>query len=291
MTLSMTGFGKAQVSYGEKSITVEIRCLNSKQQDVFVKLPSLYKSKELEIRNLLIEKLTRGKIELFLFTDSAAGVSTAKINTSLLENYFKQVQPLLGKSEWSPDILSALLRLPEVMSSDREELEEGEWKVLLQAVHQALEQVTIFRTQEGKNLEKDLLFRLDNILKGLENIISLDEQRHQKTREKLWKAVSEIQENLVDKNRFEQELIYYLEKMDITEEKVRLKSHCDYFLECINAGAEKGEKGKKLGFVSQEMGREINTIGSKVNDSQMQKIVVGMKDELEKIKEQLLNIL
>jgi uncharacterized protein (TIGR00255 family) len=288
MTLSMTGFGKAQFTLNEKSISIEIKCLNSKQQDIFVKLPSIYKSKELELRNLLIEKLTRGKIELFFYIESAHQQNGNIINTKVLQSYFEQVKPLLQTKELTPELLATLLRLPDIFSSEKEELDEKEWIKVLEAVHQAIAQVNAFRSQEGSNLKKDLLLRINNIAAGLQTIVVKDGDRIQKTKDKLTKAVSDIQENLLDKNRFEQELIYYLEKLDITEEKVRLKSHCDYFLESLE-NAE--EKGKKLGFVSQEIGREINTIGSKVNDSEMQKIVVSMKDELEKIKEQLLNIL
>ena len=284
----MTGFGKAQFTINEKSISIEIKCLNSKQQDIFVKLPSIYKSKELELRNLLIEKLTRGKIELFFYIESAQQQNGNIINTKVLQSYFEQVKPLLQTKELTPELLATLLRLPDIFSSEKEELDEKEWTKVLEAVHQAIAQVNAFRSQEGSNLKKDLLLRINNIAAGLQTIVVKDGDRIQKTKDKLSKAVSDIQENLLDKNRFEQELIYYLEKLDITEEKVRLKSHCDYFLESLE-NAE--EKGKKLGFVSQEIGREINTIGSKVNDSEMQKIVVSMKDELEKIKEQLLNIL
>ena len=284
----MTGFGKAQFTINEKSISIEIKCLNSKQQDIFVKLPSIYKSKELELRNLLIEKLTRGKIELFFYIESAQQQNGNIINTKVLQSYFEQVKPLLQIKELTPELLATLLRLPDIFSSEKEELDEKEWTKVLEAVHQAIAQVNAFRSQEGSNLKKDLLLRINNIAAGLQTIVVKDGDRIQKTKDKLSKAVSDIQENLLDKNRFEQELIYYLEKLDITEEKVRLKSHCDYFLESLE-NAE--EKGKKLGFVSQEIGREINTIGSKVNDSEMQKIVVSMKDELEKIKEQLLNIL
>ena len=284
----MTGFGKAQFTLNEKSISIEIKCLNSKQQDIFVKLPSIYKSKELELRNLLIEKLTRGKIELFFYIESAQQQNCNIINTKVLQSYFEQVKPLLQTKELTPELLATLLRLPDIFSSEKEELDEKEWTKVLEAVHQAIAQVNAFRSQEGSNLKKDLLLRINNIAAGLQTIVVKDGDRIQKTKDKLSKAVSDIQENLLDKNRFEQELIYYLEKLDITEEKVRLKSHCDYFLESLE-NAE--EKGKKLGFVSQEIGREINTIGSKVNDSEMQKIVVSMKDELEKIKEQLLNIL
>ncbi len=284
----MTGFGKAQFTSNEKSISIEIKCLNSKQQDVFVKLPSVFKSKELELRNLLIEKLIRGKIEFFLYTDNGSQQSANKINTTLVQSYFDQVKPLLKSDELTPELLATILRMPDIFSSEKEELDENEWSKVLLAVNQAIEQVIVFRAKEGDNLKQDLLLRIGNISKGLATIVTKDVERIQKTKDKLAKAVSEIKENLLDKNRFEQELIYYLEKMDITEEKVRLKSHCDYFLESLETAED---KGKKLGFVSQEIGREINTIGSKVNDSEMQKIVVSMKDELEKIKEQLLNIL
>lgn len=287
MTYSMTGFGKAQFTIDGKSFSVEIKCLNSKQQDVSVRMPSKYKSKELAIRNLLIEGLKRGKIELSIYVDSGSENKAQKINEDIFSAYAAQIKGLTDEG-LSPEIVSAILKMPDVFSTEKEEMQESEWEEMEKNILLAIQQVKDFRKTEGANLEKDLVNRIYNINKGLEDIIERDEVRIQKVKNKIKTAVEEIHEKLLDKNRFEQELIYYLEKLDITEEKVRLKSHTDYFLDAMS---KSGEKGKKLGFVSQEIGREINTIGSKANDSEMQQTVVGMKDELEKIKEQMLNIL
>jgi len=287
MTYSMTGFGKAQFTFEDKSYNIEIKCLNSKQQDVTVRMPSKFKSKELELRKLIINKLTRGKIEFSMYYTAAEGNKGQSINQSVFNNYVNQLSELTGKE---PDgaLIAAVLKMPEVMSTEKEEFNESEWLAVLEGVESALVNVLSFRATEGNNLHTDLDLRINNIEQKLEEVIERDKLRTLKIKEKLNSAVQEIHEKLLDKNRFEQELIFYLEKMDITEEKVRLKSHTTYFHETI---ALAGEKGKKLAFISQEIGREINTIGSKANDSEMQKMVVGMKDELEKIKEQLLNIL
>lgn len=287
MTYSMTGFGKAQFTLEGKSFNVEIKCLNSKQQDVSVRMPSKYKSKEIIIRNLLIEGLKRGKIELSVYVDSGSEQRIQSINPAVFKAYTEQITSLTNQ-ELSADLTAVILKMPEVFSVEKEELNEQEWLLLEKTIFEAIEQVKTFRKVEGENLQKDLLQRVSNINTGLTTIIDRDVIRIQKVKDRLNTSIQEIQEKLLDKNRFEQELIYYLEKLDITEEKVRLKSHTDYFLDALN---QDEEKGKKLGFVSQEIGREINTIGSKANDSEMQQTVVGMKDELEKIKEQLLNIL
>jgi uncharacterized protein (TIGR00255 family) len=287
MTYSMTGFGKAQFSFEDKSYNIEIKCLNSKQQDVTVRMPSKFKSKELELRKLIIEKLTRGKIEFSMYYTAAEGSKGQTINSSVFTNYVNQLSELTG-SKADGALVAAVLKMPEVMSAEKEEFNEAEWLAVLEGVESALVNVLSFRETEGKNLHADLDLRISNIEQKLEEVIERDELRTLKIKDKLNAAVQDIHDKLLDKNRFEQELIYYLEKMDITEEKVRLKSHTTYFHETITLD---GEKGKKLAFISQEIGREINTIGSKANDSEMQKMVVEMKDELEKIKEQLLNIL
>lgn len=287
MSFSMTGFGKSEVTFEEKSYNIEIKCLNSKQQDVSVRIPNKFKSKELVLRNLLIGKLKRGKIELSMYFSTAEDRRGQVINEKVFNNYTRQLKNLVG-GDIDGTLAAAVLKMPEVMSVEKEEFNEQEWELVKKGVEIALDQVVEFRKTEGKNLEDDLMLRINNIDQKLEAIIERDVERTVKIKDRLNAAVEEIEEKLLDKNRFEQELIYYLEKMDITEEKVRLKSHNKYFRETMN---NVGEKGKKLGFISQEIGREINTIGSKANDSEMQKIVVGMKDELEKIKEQLLNIL
>ncbi len=287
MVHSMTGFGKAEFTQGSNSFSIEIKCLNSKQQDVSIRMPSKYKSKELLIRNLLIGNLKRGKVELSIHVDSGSKKSGQTINTTVFNAYKEQLESIVGGS-LSDEMLTGILKMPDVFSVEKEALQEDEWSLIRVNIEAAIKNVIEFRTAEGDNLEKDLIFRIENIEGGLENILVSDTARIQKVKDRIKNAVGEIEEKLIDKNRLEQELIYYLEKLDITEEKVRLKSHTDYFRQNLQ---QKGDKGKKLGFISQEIGREINTIGSKANDSAMQQIVVGMKDELEKIKEQLLNIL
>lgn len=287
MTHSMTGFGKVQFTIKDKSFSIEIKCLNSKQQDISVRMPSMYKSKELELRNALIKGLKRGKIELFIHVSSGSEQKTQSINPVVFKSYSEQLKNIIGE-DLTSDVVASILRMPDIFSVEKEEMDEEDWSIIASNVQLAIDQVNEFRSTEGENLKKDLLTRIINIESGLEKIIERDEERIKKIKSRIQNAVADIEEKLVDKNRFEQELIYYLEKLDITEEKVRLKSHTDYFMDTIS---NEGEKGKKLGFISQEIGREINTIGSKANDSAMQQLVVQMKDELEKVKEQMLNIL
>lgn len=288
MVQSMTGFGKAQVSIPGKNISIEIKSLNSKQQDFSVRMPGLYKSKEMAIRKMLQKALFRGKVECNINVELTGENANYKINTELVKSYFEQLKPLLGTDEITPETLSTLMRMPDVMNSGKEEIDPNEWKTLEAGIAEALNNIVGFRKDEGKSLEEDLLGRVDAIENGLEEVKDFDTERVANLKKRLNESISEIKEDLIDKNRFEQELIYYLEKLDINEEKVRLTQHCKYFRETI---AKEGEKGKKLGFISQEMGREINTMGSKANDAQIQKTVVLMKDSLEKIKEQVLNVL
>lgn len=288
MAQSMTGFGKAQINIPGKSITIEIKSLNSKQQDLSVRMPGLYKSKEMQLRKRIISSLFRGKIEFSMHVDLTGENANYKVNTKLVSSYFEQMKPLLGSEEITPEILSTLMRLPDVMNSGKEEVSDAEWNSIMEGVEEALVNINQFRSDEGASLEKDLLGNVTAIEEGLEKVIECDVIRIANLKDRLNNAISEIKEELVDKNRFEQELIYYLEKFDINEEKVRLKQHCEYFRQTLNNG---GSIGKKLGFISQEMGREINTTGSKANDADIQKVVVVMKDNLEKIKEQILNVL
>ena len=288
MVQSMTGFGKAQISIPGKSISIEIKSLNSKQQDLSVRMPGVYKSKEMQLRNRIIKSLSRGKIEFSMYVESTNKVSSSKVNLALVKVYHEQLKSILGTDELTPEVLSTIMRFPDVMNSEKEEISDDEWSNILIGVDEALININQFRSDEGASLEKDLIERITSIEKGLEDVIKCDVRRIQNIKDRLHNAISEIQENLVDKNRFEQELIYYLEKLDINEEKVRLKQHCVYFKQTIE---NEGSMGKKLGFISQEMGREINTTGSKANDADIQKIVVVMKDDLEKIKEQVLNVL
>lgn len=284
----MTGFGKAQISIPGKSISIEIKSLNSKQQDLSVRMPGVYKSKEMQLRNRIIKSLSRGKIEFSMYVESTNKVSSSKVNLALVKVYHEQLKSILGTDELTPEVLSTIMRFPDVMNSEKEEISDDEWSNILIGVDEALININQFRSDEGASLEKDMIERITSIEKGLEDVIKCDVKRIQNIKDRLHNAISEIQENLVDKNRFEQELIYYLEKLDINEEKVRLKQHCVYFKQTIE---NEGSMGKKLGFISQEMGREINTTGSKANDADIQKIVVVMKDDLEKIKEQVLNVL
>lgn len=288
MVQSMTGFGKARVSIPGKNISIEIKSLNSKQQDFSVRMPGTYKSKEMEIRKMLQNDLVRGKVECNINVELTGEASNYKINTELVKSYHEQLKSILPSSELTPELLSTIMRMPDVMNSDKDELDEAEWEALKSGVQEALENIVGFRKDEGKSLEDDLLARVTAIEEGLEKVKEFDVTRVANMKAKLNTSISEIKEDLIDKNRFEQELIYYLEKLDINEEKVRLAQHCKYFRETL---AKEGEKGKKLGFIAQEMGREINTTGSKANDAQIQKTVVLMKDSLEKIKEQILNVL
>lgn len=288
MVQSMTGFGKSRVSIKGKNISIEIKSLNSKQQDFSVRMPGTYKSKEMSIRKMLQKALFRGKVECNINVELTGEASNYKINNDLIKSYFEQMRPLLPSSEMTPEILSIIMRMPDVMNSDREELEQEEWEVLKTGVSEALNNIVDFRKEEGTSLEDDLLKRVSAIENGLEDVKKHDSIRVENMKERLNTSISEIQEDLIDKNRFEQEVIYYLEKLDINEEKVRLAQHCKYFRDTLISEIE---KGKKLGFIAQEMGREINTVGSKANNAEIQKIVVLMKDSLEKIKEQVLNVL
>lgn len=289
MLLSMTGFGRAEVRFPNKSISIEIKSLNSKQSDIYLRLPNVYKAKEIELRNLVLNHLDRGKIDVGIFEESTPGITSHSINIDVVNAYFEQLKPLYKTTELNSDILNAILRLPDVAVYNKAELDDDEWQQITQAFIIALNDVNKFRADEGKKLQDDLEIHITKIQSNLNSIIKLDEIRIKKVKNRLHQSVQEIKDELLDKNRFEQELIYYLEKLDINEEKVRLSTHCNYFLEILNSS--EASKGKKLGFISQEIGREINTIGSKANDSDIQKLVVEMKDELEKVKEQLLNCL
>ena len=286
----MTGYGKAEIVLQDKKVSVEIKSLNSKNNDTNIKLPYAYRGKELEIRQIINERLQRGKIDVNIFYELNAGITPASINKELVKSYFlqlKQINEELGV-ESHDHLMDIVMRLPDTIKVEKNEFEETEWLKIKDTLMLAMVQVDSFRTQEGKALEKDMLSNVDTILKGLSEIDKFEDGRIAKIREKINLQLQELKIKDLDKNRFEQELIYYLEKMDVSEEKVRLTNHCKYFHETIR---NEENAGKKLGFILQEMGREINTLGSKASDSEMQKIVVGMKDDLEKIKEQILNIL
>lgn len=291
MLRSMTGYGKAVTDFCNKKITIEIKSLNSKQLESSFKLPYLYKEKELELRNRLLEVLQRGKIDVSLNIDQSDEEQVAKINVAVVKNYYGQISNLkeeLGLTEKN-DILPIILKLPDSLKTEKQELNQEEWNAIQAIFKTALEELDSFRMQEGAALKKDLTKRVALIEEYLNAITPFEQQRIENIKKRLNQNLKEFFSNeTIDQNRFEQELIYFLEKLDITEEKVRLRNHIKYFRETIE---EEGAVGKKLGFIAQEMGREINTIGSKANDSDMQKLVVKMKDELEKIKEQLMNVL
>lgn len=283
MIQSMTGYGKAEVQTQNRKITIELKSLNSKSLDINARFPTMYKEKEMEVRKLLSRELLRGKIDLSFFVEITGEETSTRINKGIVENYLDQLEGIRKEA----DILSIAMRLPDVLKTEREELDEEEWKKIEEGVSKAIEQLNEFRSSEGMELKRDFELRIATLEEKLKEVMEIDPERLETVRSRLEKAIQEIKLN-VDENRFEQELIYYLEKLDITEEKVRLNKHLSYFLFSLN---EEMSNGKKLGFISQEIGREINTIGSKANYAPMQKIVVEMKDELEKIKEQLLNVL
>ena len=292
MILSMTGYGKAVVTYKEKKINVEVKSLNSKSLDLSARIAPLYREKEMEIRRLLAQKLERGKVDFSLWVEKESTVDATPINAALVENYYKQIKAI-SESTGIPepeDWFTTLLRLPDVTTkTEVEVLDEEEWEVAQQAINEAIDKLTDFRKQEGAALQKKFTEKIDNIANLLKSIEPFEKSRVPKIREKIIDGLKQIPEVDYDKNRLEQELIYYIEKLDINEEKQRLTNHLKYFHETMK---ESGHGvGKKLGFIAQEMGREINTTGSKSNQAEMQNIVVKMKDELEQIKEQVLNAL
>jgi uncharacterized protein (TIGR00255 family) len=287
----MTGYGKAMLETAHRKITVEVKTLNSKQADISVKLPWIYKEKELEVRNMILRKLERGKIDLYISFDAMAEEPAPVINRNMVRNYYAQMKEIseeLGL-EGGVDLLGIVMRLPETLKTERPELTEDEWNQVSGLIEDALSMTDLYRLEEGKALEADLSRSVQKILQSLENLAAVEGDRLVRMRDKLTALLKDaVGTENIDQNRFEQELIFYLEKLDVNEEKVRLKKHCDYFTETMN---NSGLNGKMLNFISQEMGREINTIGSKANDASMQKLVVMMKDELERIKEQSLNVL
>ncbi len=286
MIQSMTGFGKASLQLPTKKITVEVKSLNSKGLDLGVRIPSTYRVMELGLRNQIALKLERGKIDFTVFIESTAEQTSTKVNVPIVKAYINQLREVYANAD-ETELLKMAIRMPDTMKTEREEIDEEDWAEIQKMVDEALNNISNFRKDEGASLEKEFRLRISNIRQYMNEALALDSERVQAIKDRLQTAISELNVN-VDENRFEQELIYYLEKLDITEEKVRLTNHLDYFLETIN-GTE--ANGRKLGFITQEMGREINTMGSKANHSQMQKLVVMMKDELEKIKEQVLNVL
>ncbi len=285
MIQSMTGYGKSVVQLPSKKITVEIKSLNSKNLDLNSRVPSAYREKELVIRNKIAKSLVRGKVDFNLYVELTGEETTTEVNETVVKQYIKQLRKVADGDD--VELLKMAVRMPDALKTERDEIDETEFKTIIQAVDEALTNINAYRSDEGAVLEKDFIQRAKNIKILLNEVIEIDPQRMDNVKERLRKAVSDLKES-ADENRFEQELMYYLEKYDITEEKVRLENHLNYFNENIHS---EDSNGKKLGFITQEIGREINTIGSKANFAPMQQLVVQMKDELEKIKEQALNVL
>lgn len=283
MIQSMTGYGKSIIQLETKKISLELKSLNSKNLDINTRFPGVYKEKEIQVRRLVANSLVRGKIDMSFYIESTSEETSTKINKEIVSNYIKQLEEIHKEA----DILSIAMRLPDVLKTEREELDPEEWSKIEAGILEAINDLQAYRLSEGIELRKDFEKRIETLQRKLEEVIELDSDRLEQVRIRLKKSIKDL-EQTVDENRFEQELIYYLEKLDITEEKVRLENHLSYFLQELDV---KESNGKKLAFISQEIGREINTIGSKANYAPMQKVVVEMKDELEKIKEQMLNVL
>ncbi|MDD3080336.1 MAG: YicC family protein [Paludibacter sp.] len=291
MIQSMTGFGKATCEYGNKKIVVEIKSLNSKQLDLSTRISGLYREKEIEIRNEIAQQLERGKIDFALYVDNSSRESVTQINQTVIESYYQQISQLSDNLgiEVPTNWFEVLLRLPDALKSETVELEDQEWEEIKKAISEAIKQLKAFRIQEGKSLENVFQAKINRIGELLIEIEPYEAERVDKIKGRLEENLQSLSEKIdYDKNRLEQELIFYIEKLDVNEEKVRLRNHLNYFLETMN---HEKSPGKKLGFIAQEIGREINTLGSKSNHSEMQKIVVKMKDQLEQIKEQVLNAL
>lgn len=287
----MTGFGKAICESQNLKVTAEIKSVNGKQSDIKIRMPSVYNEKEIQLRSLIAQSLERGNIELVLYIENSAENPNYSFNKSLALKYYSELKSLAREinPENKTDYIGLIMKMPDVLKPEKSVMDEKEWDFIYKTVVKALEEVDKSRRSEGIKLERDFRKRIDFIFKLLKEIEKLDPTRLKTIKQRLQNNLLEvINRNKIDENRLEQELVFYIEKIDITEEKVRLKSHCNYFLETL---ADKNSQGKKLGFISQEMGREINTLGSKVNNADMQKKVVIMKDELEKIKEQLMNVL
>ena len=286
MIQSMTGFGKASLQLPTKKITVEIKSLNSKGLDLNTRMPSVFREMELGLRNQISQRLERGKVDFSLYVEVTGEETTSKINVPIVKGYINQMKAVIPNAD-ETELMKMAVRMPDALKTERDEIDENEWKQIQTVINEALENIANFRKDEGASLEKEFQLRISNINNLMNEAVSYDAERVETVKTRLRTALDELKVN-VDENRFEQELIFYLEKYDITEEKVRLGNHLNYFLETLN-GTE--ANGRKLGFITQEMGREINTMGSKSNHTEMQKLVVMMKDELEKIKEQVLNVL
>jgi len=286
MIHSMTGYGKSVLQLPTKKVTIEIKSLNSKNLDLNARMPSIYREKELGLRKLIGKQLGRGKIDFSIYVETTGEETTTQLNKPVVKQYIKQLKEVVNEG-LETELLKMAVRFPDALNTERDEIDENEWGNILEEINSALSKISTYRLDEGLVLESDFRKRITTISELLKKVIAMDPERIVGVRERLRKGVEEIKEK-VDENRFEQELVYYIEKFDITEEKVRLQNHLEYFISSLDSS---DSNGKKLGFIGQEIGREINTIGSKSNYAPMQKLVVQMKDELEKIKEQLLNVL
>ena len=282
----MTGFGKASLQLPTKKITVEIKSLNSKGLDLNTRMPSVFREMELGLRNQISQRLERGKVDFSLYIEVTGEETTSKINVPIVKGYINQMKAVIPNAD-ETELMKMAVRMPDALKTERDEIDSNEWKQIQTVIDEALNNIATFRKDEGASLDKEFQLRIANIERLMNDAVSYDAERVETVKTRLRTALDELKVN-VDENRFEQELIFYLEKYDITEEKVRLGNHLKYFIETVNGNEA---NGRKLGFITQEMGREINTMGSKSNHTEMQKLVVMMKDELEKIKEQVLNVL
>ncbi|MFP4844736.1 YicC/YloC family endoribonuclease [Winogradskyella sp. PE311] len=285
MIQSMTGYGKAVLQLPTKKISIELKSLNSKSLDVNARMPSMYRAKELGIRKQVAKNLMRGKVDFSLFVEITGEDTSSSINKTVVNEYIKQLKDVVDGD--TTELLKMAIRLPDAVTTERNDIDEEEWSIIANGIDEAISKIVAYRKDEGAILKQDFVNRISTLSTLLDAVITMDPDRIDGVRARLNKGVADLKEK-VDENRFEQELVYYIEKFDITEEKVRLDNHLNYFTQALNS---EDSNGKKLGFISQEIGREINTIGSKSNYAPMQKLVVQMKDELEKIKEQLLNVL
>lgn len=287
MIASMTGFGKSSIDFSNKKISIQLKSLNSKRLDIYARIPSEYKALEIELHKMINEGLSRGKVDFTLAVETGVGNSSTQINRNVVQQYIADLKNMTTENIPESDLLKMAISLPEAVTSVQEEIDQKEFEAIKTCLKEAIQQLNQFRADEGKALEKDFRLRIANLHDLMEEVKQIDPERISALREKLTQSIEELKVE-VDQNRFEQELIYYIEKYDITEEITRLTNHLEYFLTTLES---EESNGRKLGFITQEMGREINTIGSKSNDAKMQKAVVQMKDELEKIKEQILNVL
>ncbi len=281
----MTGYGKSVLQLPTKKISIELKSLNSKNLDVNARMPSMYRAKELDIRKLIAKNLTRGKVDFSLFVEVTGEDTSSKINKTVVNEYIKQLKDVVDGD--TTELLKMAIRLPDAVTTERDDIDEEQWNLIANEINEAISKIITYRKDEGAILKQDFTDRISKLSLLLNEVITMDPERIEGVRARLEKGIADLKEK-IDENRFEQELVYYIEKFDITEEKVRLDNHLDYFTKALNSN---DSNGKKLGFIAQEIGREINTIGSKSNYAPMQKLVVQMKDELEKIKEQLLNVL